>query len=81
MRSRLTATLIFVTAAASVPQMSRPSIAGTKPKRVATAPIIRPPLQAPTDTAKAMAQGERLALQSDLAWGRRIQWRDYRRRQ
>jgi hypothetical protein len=68
MRSRLTATLIFVTAVASVPQMSRPSIAGTKPKRVATAPNIRPPLQTPTDTAKAMAQGDRLALQSDLAW-------------
>src|SRR5215468_1742262 len=68
MRSWLTATLMFVTAAASVPQMCRPSMAGTKPKRVATAPIIRPPLQTPTDTAKAMAQGERIALQSDLAW-------------
>jgi peptidoglycan hydrolase-like protein with peptidoglycan-binding domain len=28
----------------------------------------RPALQTPADTANAMAQGERLALQSDLAW-------------
>jgi peptidoglycan hydrolase-like protein with peptidoglycan-binding domain len=29
---------------------------------------VRPALQTPADTANAMAQGERLALQSDLAW-------------
>ena len=29
---------------------------------------IRPALQTPADTANAMAQAERLALQSDLAW-------------
>jgi peptidoglycan hydrolase-like protein with peptidoglycan-binding domain len=57
-----------MTAAASVPQMSRPSNAGTKPKRVTTVPVAHPALQTPTDTANAMAQGERLALQSDLAW-------------
>jgi peptidoglycan hydrolase-like protein with peptidoglycan-binding domain len=68
MRSWLTATLILMTASASVPQMSRPSNASTKPKRVTTVPVARPGLQTPTDTANAMAPGERLALQSDLAW-------------
>jgi len=42
--------------------------AQTRPKSVATVPIHRPAMQTPTDTANAMAQGERLALQSDLAW-------------
>jgi peptidoglycan hydrolase-like protein with peptidoglycan-binding domain len=64
----LTATLIFVAAGASAQaQLTPPSTAGTKPKPVATTPI-RPALQTPADTANAMAQGERLALQSDLAW-------------
>jgi peptidoglycan hydrolase-like protein with peptidoglycan-binding domain len=68
MRSMLTATLIFVAAGASASaQMTAPSTAGTKPKPVTTIPI-RPALQTPADTANAMAQGERLALQSDLAW-------------
>jgi Putative peptidoglycan binding domain len=48
-------------------QMTARSTAGAKPKAVATVPI-RPPLQKPADTANAMAQAERLALQSDLAW-------------
>jgi peptidoglycan hydrolase-like protein with peptidoglycan-binding domain len=48
-------------------QMTAPTSAGTRPKAVATVPI-RPALQAPADTANAMAQAERLALQSDLAW-------------
>jgi peptidoglycan hydrolase-like protein with peptidoglycan-binding domain len=48
-------------------QMTQPSTAGAKPKTVATVPI-RPAVQAPADTANAMAQAERLALQSDLAW-------------
>ena len=68
MRSMLTATLIFVAAGTSVQaQMTPPSTAGTKPKAVATVPI-RPALQTPADTANAMAQAERLAIQSDLAW-------------
>src|SRR5664279_2139329 len=68
MRSMLTATLIFVAAGASAQaQMTPPATAGTKPKPVATVPI-RPALQTPADTANAMAQAERLALQSDLAW-------------
>src|SRR5580692_3586941 len=68
MRSMLTATLIFVAAGTSAQaQLTPPSTAGTKPKSVATVPI-RPALQTPADTANAMAQAERLALQSDLAW-------------
>jgi peptidoglycan hydrolase-like protein with peptidoglycan-binding domain len=68
MRSMLAATLIFVAAGACAnAQMSAPSTVGTKPKPVTTIPI-RPALQTPADTANAMAQGERLALQSDLAW-------------
>src|SRR5665213_1555078 len=69
MGSMLTATLILM-ASARLPaeaQMTAPSTAGTKPKTVATAPI-RPAMQTPADTANALAQGERLALQSDLAW-------------
>ena len=69
MRLRLAATLIFLTAASSAhAQMTAPSTAGAKPKRVATLPVTPPPLQKPADTASTMAQAERLALQSDLAW-------------
>ena len=68
MRSMLAATLIFVAHGASAQaQMMAPATAGTKPKAVATIPV-RPALQTPADTANAMAQRERLALQSDLAW-------------
>jgi peptidoglycan hydrolase-like protein with peptidoglycan-binding domain len=64
----LTATLMFVAAGTSAQaQMTAPSTVGTKPKPVATVPI-RPALQTPADTANAMAQAERLAIQSDLAW-------------
>jgi peptidoglycan hydrolase-like protein with peptidoglycan-binding domain len=69
MRSWLAATLMFWAAGVSAEaQMVAPSTAGTKPKAVATVPIRPPGLQTPADTANAMAQGERLALQSDLAW-------------
>src|SRR5665647_1339973 len=68
MRSMLTATLMFMAAGASAnAQMAAPSAAGAKPKTVMTVPI-RPALQTPADTANAMAQAERLAIQSDLAW-------------
>jgi peptidoglycan hydrolase-like protein with peptidoglycan-binding domain len=64
----LTATLMFVAAETCAhAQMTTPPIAGIKPKPVATVPI-RPALQTPADTANAMAQAERLAIQSDLAW-------------
>src|SRR6266404_1853447 len=68
MRSMLAATLIFVASGASAQaQLTAPSTAGAKPKPVATAPI-RPTLQSPADTANAMPQAERQAIQSDLAW-------------
>jgi peptidoglycan hydrolase-like protein with peptidoglycan-binding domain len=68
MRSILTATLIFVAAGTSAEaQMTAPTTAGAKPKTVTTVPI-RPALQSPADTANAMAQAERQAIQSDLAW-------------
>jgi Putative peptidoglycan binding domain len=68
MRSMLAATLIFAACGSSAQaQMTSPTTAGAKPKAIATVPI-RPALQTPADTANAMAQSERLALQSDLAW-------------
>ena len=69
MRSMLAATLIFVAATSSAQaQMSgTAAVAGVKPKPVTTIPI-RPALQTPADTANAMAQAERQAIQSDLAW-------------
>jgi peptidoglycan hydrolase-like protein with peptidoglycan-binding domain len=67
MRSMLTATLMFMAAGACAQAQTAAPSAGVKPKPVATIPI-RPALQTPADTASAMAQGERLALQSDLAW-------------
>jgi peptidoglycan hydrolase-like protein with peptidoglycan-binding domain len=66
----LTATLMIVVAAVSAQaqaQTSSPSTAGVKPRQATSAPP-RPALQTPADTANAMAQSERLALQSDLAW-------------
>ena len=66
MRWVLTATLMLVAAGApALAQTTAPM--GIKPKPVATIPI-RPGLQTPADTANAMAQAERLAIQSDLAW-------------
>ena len=47
--------------------MTPPATAGAKPKVVTTVPV-RPALQKPEQTANAMAQAERLGLQSDLAW-------------
>ncbi|KWV57523.1 peptidoglycan-binding protein [Bradyrhizobium macuxiense] len=72
MRSVLSATLMVAAVmvagvGAAHAQMTPPSTLGAKPKSVTTVPI-RPPLQKPEDTANAMAQAERLALQSDLAW-------------
>jgi peptidoglycan hydrolase-like protein with peptidoglycan-binding domain len=73
MRSMRTATLMFVALVVVLgtpanAQMTAPSTVGTKPKAVATVPIRPPGLQSPADTANSMAQAERLALQSDLAW-------------
>ena len=68
MRSLLAATLMFAAMGASA--QAQPDAAGhrgARPKPVTTVPI-RPALQTPADTAKAMSQAERLAIQSDLAW-------------
>ncbi|MGY8676805.1 serine protease [Bradyrhizobium sp. UFLA05-153] len=67
MRSMLAATFVLVTAASAHAQMTTPPLPGTRPKTVQTVPI-RPALQTPSETADAMAQAERLLLQSDLAW-------------
>jgi peptidoglycan hydrolase-like protein with peptidoglycan-binding domain len=67
MRLMLAATLMFATAAGANAQTTAPQ-AGTKPKVVQTVPIRPPTLQTPSETADAMAQAERLSLQSDLAW-------------
>ncbi len=70
MRSWLAATVMFVVAAwpAQAQLAAPPATSGVKPKRVATVPVRPGGLQTPADTANAMAQAERLALQSDLAW-------------
>jgi peptidoglycan hydrolase-like protein with peptidoglycan-binding domain len=73
MRSVLSATLMMTalgmigSVACAQAQMTPPATAGAKAKPVAAVPI-RPEVQKPEDTAKAMGQAERLALQSDLAW-------------
>lgn len=68
MRSLLAATLMFAAMGASAQaQPAPPATAGARPKPVTTVPI-RPALQTPADTAKAMSKAERLAIQSDLAW-------------
>jgi len=63
----VSASILMVLGAPARAQMTPPSTAGAKPKPVTTVPI-RPALQKPEETANAMAQAERLALQSDLAW-------------
>src|SRR5512147_703474 len=73
MRSVLSATWMMTALglACSAPsaqaQITPPSTAAARAKPVATVPI-RPAMQRPEDTAKALSQAERLALQSDLAW-------------
>src|SRR5437588_8860920 len=71
MRSVLRAIWIIASAVLAVSsaqaQLTPPSTAGSRPKPATTVPI-RPALQKPEDTANAMAQAERLGLQSDLAW-------------
>ena len=63
MRSMLTATLIFVAIASAQAQ----TVPGIRPNKVVTVPV-RPALQSPADTASAMGQSERMAIQADLAW-------------
>jgi peptidoglycan hydrolase-like protein with peptidoglycan-binding domain len=59
--------MVLAMGASAQAQLTPPTTGGAKPKVVTTVPI-RPALQKPEETANAMAQIERLALQSDLAW-------------
>src|SRR6185436_17873531 len=61
------ASIFVILGTSAQAQLTPPATAGTKPKTVTTIPI-RPALQKPEETANAMAQAERLVLQSDLAW-------------
>jgi peptidoglycan hydrolase-like protein with peptidoglycan-binding domain len=63
----IAASILVVSVGSAQAQLTPPSTAGARPKPVTTVPI-RPALQKPEDTANAMAQAERLGLQSDLAW-------------
>jgi peptidoglycan hydrolase-like protein with peptidoglycan-binding domain len=67
MRSVIAATIVLVATASAQAQTSGTATTAVKPKPVTTIPI-RPALQTPADTANAMAQAERQAIQSDLAW-------------
>ncbi len=67
MRAMLAAMILLTSPVAAQAQSTQPAAAGAKPKQLATVPI-RPAVQAPADTAGAMSQADRLALQSDLAW-------------
>ncbi|MDO8978267.1 MAG: peptidoglycan-binding protein [Afipia sp.] len=60
-------TAMAQTPAAKQPPQAKQAPTQIKPKPVATVPI-RPAVQTAVDTAKAMEQAERLAIQSDLAW-------------
>ena len=66
MRSMLTATLMIV-AAGGLARAQTGVMPDVKPKQVIAVPI-RPAPQTPADTANAMGQAERQAIQSDLAW-------------
>lgn len=71
MRPVLSATLLVaaigLSAIPAAAQMTPPATAGAQPKAVTTTRV-RPATQTPADTANALGQAERLALQSDLAW-------------
>jgi peptidoglycan hydrolase-like protein with peptidoglycan-binding domain len=64
--------LVLLSAANPVAAQNNPP-SQIKPRPVRTTPInpdgtSRPKLQTPAETAKAMAQADRLSIQSDLAW-------------
>lgn len=61
MRSAVVAFLLLAAAAL-------PAVAQTAAKPKVAPPAAAPALQTPLDTAKAMSQAERQAIQSDLAW-------------
>lgn len=63
----IAASVLVICGLSAQAQTPPPPAAGTQPKPVTTIPV-RPALQKPEETANAMGQAERLALQSDLAW-------------
>lgn len=72
MKSLLAATLVALSATAALAQTPATS---TAPKPVTTVPIrpaapaaTPPATQTPADTAKALGQADRIALQADLVW-------------
>ena len=65
MRSALSATFVIAAMGLATAAQAQTPPAAAKP---VTTIQIRPALQKPEDTANAMGQAERLALQSDLAW-------------
>ncbi len=68
MRSMLTATLISTILVSALDFPADAQTPATRPPKAVAAAPTRPAVQTPADTANAMAQGDRLALQSDLAW-------------
>jgi peptidoglycan hydrolase-like protein with peptidoglycan-binding domain len=68
MRSALSATFVIATGVAALGFAAAQAQTPLAPAKPVTTIPIRPALQKPEDTAGAMSQAERLALQSDLAW-------------
>ena len=68
MRSMLTATLMLVAAGASAHAQMTRAVTDRHQAEDGHDRTDPPGLQTPADTANAMAQAERLAIQSDLAW-------------
>src|SRR5437868_8836205 len=62
MGSALAATLVVLAATVTVQAQAQ------APKRVQPVTVAPPQPQTPADTAKAMADADRMSLQSDLAW-------------
>ena len=68
MRSALSATFVIAAGVAALGFAAAQAQTPLAPAKPVTTIPIRPALQKPEDTAGAMSQAERLALQSDLAW-------------
>jgi peptidoglycan hydrolase-like protein with peptidoglycan-binding domain len=65
MRATIAAALMLVTATLAAQAQSAATVGRARPKQATTA---HPAPQTPADTVKAMAQADRQAIQSDLAW-------------
>ncbi|MBN9006148.1 MAG: peptidoglycan-binding protein [Rhizobiales bacterium] len=65
MRATIAAALMLVAATLAAQAQPAGTVGRARPKQAAVA---HPAAQTPADTVKAMAQGDRQAIQSDLAW-------------